>query len=247
MKTTDFIREFTDAPTDGTDATMAKNSLHTIVRVASHLEGALGDNEHLPEWVEEKLGAIKEMMVTVMDYALSQHEMKKEKEDELPAFNIGDAERTMSEMIDDDDEAERKIQHLMQKYGWSHHEAMEYYYYEKHDPADWEGIEETPTPKQQALDQQRVATTDFRIGNARARMQQRANEPKTLVQKVKHNVKSAVGLKENATGGTGSSSIAVSMTALGEKGGFSKADLKKKFNSYGNSLKRGGAVKTGKR
>jgi len=102
MKPTEFLREFTDAPSDGTDATMAKNTLHTIVRVASHLEGALSDNEHLPEWVEEKLGAIKEMMVTVMDYALSQHEIDKEHEDELPAFNIGDAERTMSEMVADE-------------------------------------------------------------------------------------------------------------------------------------------------
>lgn len=102
MKTTDFLREFTDAPSDGTDATMAKNTLHTIVRVASQMEHALSDNEHLPEWVEEKLGAIREMMVTVMDYALSQHEMDQEHEDGLPVFNIGDAERTMSEMVADE-------------------------------------------------------------------------------------------------------------------------------------------------
>jgi hypothetical protein len=68
-------------------------------------------------------------------------------------------------------------------------------------------------------------------------MQQRADEPKTIGQKVKHDFKRAVGLKENATGGaTGSPSMAVSMTALGEKGGFSKADLNKKLGGYGNRL-----------
>ena len=55
-------------------------------------------------------------------------------------------------------------------------------------------------------------------------------------------------VKENATGGaTSSPSMAVSMTTLGEKGGFSKQDLKKKFESYGNSLSRGGPVKPGKK
>ena len=73
------------------------------------------------------------------------------------------------------------------------------------------------------------------------------------VAELKHCIKQGMAegkrtVKENATGGvTGASSVAVSMTTLGEKGGFSKQDLKKKFESYGNSLSRGGPVKPGKK
>jgi hypothetical protein len=42
-----------------------------------------------------------------------------------------------------DDDEEKKIRHLMQKYGWSHHEALEYYHYEQHDPKDYEDMEES--------------------------------------------------------------------------------------------------------
>ena len=47
-------------------------------------------------------------------------------------------------------------------------------------------------------------------------------------------------------GGTCSSSIAVTMTTLGEKGGFSKKDVDAKLSGYGNMLSRGGKVKVGK-
>ena len=40
----------------------------------------------------------------------------------------------------DDDDKSEKIQHLMQKYGWSRQEASEYLNYEKHDPKDWEDM-----------------------------------------------------------------------------------------------------------
>jgi len=53
-----------------------KNSLHTIVRVATHLEKAVTDDEEFPEWVSEKIGAIKSMMVSVMDYVISSHEQQ---------------------------------------------------------------------------------------------------------------------------------------------------------------------------
>jgi hypothetical protein len=42
-----------------------------------------------------------------------------------------------------DDDEEKKIRHLMQKYGWSHQEALEYYHYEQHDPKDYEDMEES--------------------------------------------------------------------------------------------------------
>ena len=54
-------------------------------------------------------------------------------------------------------------------------------------------------------------------------------------------------LNEEASGGaTGSPSVAVTMSTLGDKGGFSKQDLKKKFGGYTNMQTRGGPVKLGK-
>jgi hypothetical protein len=97
MKTQDFIKESIDQAEYNDEAGMAKNSLHTIVRVATHLERELGDNENLPEWVQEKIGAIKEMMVTVMDYMISQHEMGGQ--EEVPEFNTESAERMFAESL----------------------------------------------------------------------------------------------------------------------------------------------------
>ena len=56
------------------EAGMAKDQLHTIVRHARELERAIGSNENLPEWVQEKMGQIKGMMTSVTDYILSTHE-----------------------------------------------------------------------------------------------------------------------------------------------------------------------------
>lgn len=56
------------------EAGMAKNNLHTIVRVSTHLERAIEDNENMPEWCQEKLAVAKGMIVAVMDYIISQHE-----------------------------------------------------------------------------------------------------------------------------------------------------------------------------
>ena len=56
------------------------------------------------------------------------------------------------------------------------------------------------------------------------------------------------GLKEDASAGaSGSSSVAVSMQTLGEKGSFSKKDVNKKLGGYSNMLSRGGIVKVGKK
>jgi len=190
MKTADFLRENTViAQESPEDISMVVNNLHTIMRVTADLANRLKGNEELDEWVKEKIAVAKAMMTTVEDYVASQQEMGGE-EESLPSFDFDHAERAMTEMIDDEDEAERRIQHLMQKYHWSRQEALEHYHYGKHDPSDWEGLDEGKRT-----------------------------------------------IKENASGGaTGSPSIAVSMTALGEKGGFSKADLNKKLGGYGNRL-----------
>lgn len=64
----DFNGEYDD------EAGMFKNNLQTIQRVSMHLEKAIADNENLPEWCQEKIGVAKSMVVTVMDYMISQHE-----------------------------------------------------------------------------------------------------------------------------------------------------------------------------
>jgi hypothetical protein len=272
MKTTDFIRENTYmAQESAEDISMVVNNLHTIMRVTADLASRLKGNEELDEWVKEKIAVAKAMMTTVEDYVASQQEMGGE-EESLPSFDYDNAEQTMSEMIDDDDDAERKIQHLMQKYGWSHHEAMEYYYYEKHDPADWEGIEEdnvnelssdllkrsaqaAKNKSNQAMDPKVHSALGGGYSNPLSRhydakaqkFSDRASivSNRDAVKKVAspatlRKLRMAEGkrtVKENATGGaTGSPSISVSMTALGEKGGFSKSDLNKKLGGYSNRL-----------
>lgn len=56
------------------EAGMAKNNLQTIVRASTQLEQVIDDNENMPEWCQEKLAVAKGMIVTVMNYIISQHE-----------------------------------------------------------------------------------------------------------------------------------------------------------------------------
>lgn len=49
-----------------------KNSLFTIVQAAKELNDAIENTTQFPEWVSEKIGAIKHMMVVVKDYVRSQ-------------------------------------------------------------------------------------------------------------------------------------------------------------------------------
>ena len=53
-----------------------KNSLHTIVRVATHLDKELSTQDEFPEWMSEKIGAVKGMMVSIMNYVISAKEMQ---------------------------------------------------------------------------------------------------------------------------------------------------------------------------
>ena len=109
MKTTDFVNKYTEDAEYDDEAGMAKNSLHTIIRVATHLEHALADDENLPEWVQEKIGAIKGMMVSVMDYVISQHEMGQQHH--VPTF---DADAVMESFEDLINEATIKPEQMAQ-------------------------------------------------------------------------------------------------------------------------------------
>jgi hypothetical protein len=48
-----------------------KTNLHTIVRACKQLNSALGDDQNLPEWVQDKVAQAKGMMVSVTEYMLS--------------------------------------------------------------------------------------------------------------------------------------------------------------------------------
>jgi hypothetical protein len=103
MKTTDFINKTIEESADkyeyDDEAGMVKNNLHTIVRVSTHLESALGEHENVPEWCQEKIAQVKGMIVSVMDYMISQHEMGDEKE--VPGFDTRDAERMFTESLNE--------------------------------------------------------------------------------------------------------------------------------------------------
>jgi len=53
-----------------------KNSLHTIIRLATHLDKELTVRDNFPEWVSEKVGSIKGDMLAVMNYIISSQEMQ---------------------------------------------------------------------------------------------------------------------------------------------------------------------------
>jgi hypothetical protein len=54
---------------------MIKNDLRTIVRCTENLEKILEENENIAEWVQEKIAVSKSMMVTILDYVKSEHEL----------------------------------------------------------------------------------------------------------------------------------------------------------------------------
>ena len=76
MKPSEFIKEeFSVDDEYSGEVSMVKNNLHTIVRASVDLAKELKSDENLPEWVEEKISLAKGMMVTALDYMISQHEM----------------------------------------------------------------------------------------------------------------------------------------------------------------------------
>ena len=76
------------------------------------------------------------------------------------------AKKDVKENAHHDDDEEKKIRHLMQKYGWSRQEALEYFHYEKHDPKDYEDMEESakwrdPKYKGQLFTQKKGDSDDY--------------------------------------------------------------------------------------
>ena len=80
-----------------------KNSLRTIIRVASDLDKELSTRDNFPEWVSEKIGATKSMMVSVMDYLISAKEMQRS----TPAMEGAKVDR----MVKHVKQSEKKLGH----------------------------------------------------------------------------------------------------------------------------------------
>ena len=74
LKRTGFVKH--DMDQGEHEGHTLKNSLHTIARAASDLDKRLSVQSEFPEWVSEKIGAAKGMMVSVMDYLVSSQEMQ---------------------------------------------------------------------------------------------------------------------------------------------------------------------------
>ena len=78
LKRTGFVKH--DMDQGEPEGHTLKNSLHTIIRVATDLDKRLSVQSEFPEWVSEKIGATKSMMVTVMDYLISSQEMQHDRD-----------------------------------------------------------------------------------------------------------------------------------------------------------------------
>ena len=61
------------------EGSYVKNQIHTMLRVLTHLENAIGDDEDLPEWVQDKISQSKGMIVGLMDYIISEKEREIER------------------------------------------------------------------------------------------------------------------------------------------------------------------------
>jgi hypothetical protein len=82
LKKTGFVKHDPDRAEH--EGETLKNSLHTIIRVASELDKQLSTRDNFPEWVSEKVGTVKSMMVSVADYLTSSKEMQGVAEAEAP-------------------------------------------------------------------------------------------------------------------------------------------------------------------
>lgn len=56
-----------------------KNQLHTMKRVITHLDNAIGRGEDLPDWVQSEIAQAVDKIVGVMDYSISSKEQDIEK------------------------------------------------------------------------------------------------------------------------------------------------------------------------
>jgi hypothetical protein len=90
-----------------------KNQLHTMKRVITHLDNAIGRGEDLPDWVQSEIAQAVDKIVGVMDYSISSKEQDIEKhtgnnalmkeqgiaEEELDEAGTPDAVRRIEQLV----------------------------------------------------------------------------------------------------------------------------------------------------
>jgi hypothetical protein len=91
-----------------------KNSLHTIIRVAKALDRELSTRDNFPEWVSEKIGATKGMIVAVAEYLISSKEMQHDPDamESLGAGVIGGGIAGYEESVHEGAKVDRMVQHI---------------------------------------------------------------------------------------------------------------------------------------
>jgi len=79
-----MTREGDQDPADqgeyGREGESSRNNIHTMMRNAKQLEKMLGNEDNLPEWVQEKLTLASDYMQTIADYLASERETDAEDE-----------------------------------------------------------------------------------------------------------------------------------------------------------------------
>jgi len=68
MKTFKQIREAKDPGEYDQEGDMAKTQLKTMMDAAQELDAMLGDNDNLPEWVQNKITKATDYIDSVRDY-----------------------------------------------------------------------------------------------------------------------------------------------------------------------------------
>ena len=72
MKTFKDFREAKDPNEYDQEGDMAKTQLKTMIDAAQELSGMLGDNDNLPEWVQNKITKATDYIDSVRDYLKSE-------------------------------------------------------------------------------------------------------------------------------------------------------------------------------
>jgi len=81
------------------EAGMLKINLHTMMRACKGLHELIGEDENLPEWVQEKVAQAKGMLVAAWDYMVSQHEEGKIYQEAMKSIKQGTYESKLAESL----------------------------------------------------------------------------------------------------------------------------------------------------
>jgi len=103
------VKEGDDTGEYDNEGDALKDNIHTIRREVDELEKIIGNQENLPEWVQEKLAQAKGMIMAASEYMQTQHERGAEEE-------TGEEGLTMAEKAPPGAKAERMVKHIKAGY-----------------------------------------------------------------------------------------------------------------------------------